>query len=47
MGEPLFALPEGEKVKISAEHDGFALIETRVGRTGWISDANLAPILPR
>jgi hypothetical protein len=47
MGDPLFSLPEGEKVKITAEHDGFALIETRTGRAGWISDSNLAPILPR
>lgn len=47
MGDPLFSLPEGEKVKITAEHDGFALIETRVGRAGWISDSNLAPIVPR
>jgi hypothetical protein len=47
MGDPLFSLPEGEKVKITAEHDGFALIETRAGRAGWISGSNLAPIVPR
>jgi hypothetical protein len=47
MGDPLFSLPEGEKVRITAEHDGFALVETRIGRTGWISDSNLAPIVPR
>jgi len=47
MGDPIFSLPEGEKVKITAEHDGFALIETRVGRSGWISDSNIAPIVPR
>jgi hypothetical protein len=47
MGDPLFSLPEGEKVRITAEHDGFALVETRTGRTGWISDSNLAPIVPR
>ena len=47
MGDPLFSLPEGEKVKITAEHDGFALIEARAGRAGWISDSNLAPIVPR
>ncbi len=47
MGDPLFSLPEGEKVRIAAEHDGFALIETRAGRAGWISDANVAPIVPR
>jgi hypothetical protein len=47
MGDPLFTLPEGEKVKITAEHDGFALIETRTGRIGWISHSNLAPLVPR
>ncbi|MEO7208702.1 MAG: SH3 domain-containing protein [Steroidobacteraceae bacterium] len=47
MGDPLFSLAEGDKVKITAEHDGFALIETRTGRTGWISYSNLAPIVPR
>jgi hypothetical protein len=47
MGDPLFTLPEGEKVKIAAEHDGFALIETRTGRIGWITHSNLAPLVPR
>jgi hypothetical protein len=47
MGDPLFSLPEGEKVKITAEHEGFALIETRAGRAGWISDSSLAPLVPR
>jgi hypothetical protein len=47
MGDPLFSLPEGEKVKITSEHEGFALIETRAGRAGWISHSNLAPIVPR
>lgn len=47
MGDPLFSLPEGEKVKITAEHDGFALVQTRAGRAGWISHSNLAPLVPR
>jgi hypothetical protein len=47
MGDPLFSLPEGEKVKITAEHDEFALIETRAGRAGWVSHSTLAPIVPR
>jgi hypothetical protein len=47
MGDPLFSLPEGEKVKITAEHQGFDLIETRAGRAGWIANSNLAPIVPR
>ena len=47
MGDPLFVLPEGETVKIAAEHESFALIETRTGRTGWVAHSNLAPIVPR
>ena len=47
MGDPLFTLPEGETVKIAAEHESFALIETRAGRTGWVAHPNLAPIVPR
>jgi hypothetical protein len=47
MGDPLFSLPEGEKVRISAEHEGFALIQTRAGRSGWMSDSSLAPLVPR
>jgi hypothetical protein len=47
MGDPLFSLPEGETVKIAAEHESFALIETRAGRTGWVAHSNLAPIVPR
>ena len=47
MGDPLFSLPEGEKVKITAEHEGFDLIQTRAGRAGWIANSNLAPIVPR
>jgi hypothetical protein len=47
MGDPLFTLPEGEKVKITAEHEGFALIETQAGRSGWIAYSNFAPMMPR
>jgi hypothetical protein len=47
MGDPLFTLAEGEKVKITAEHEGFALIETQAGRSGWIAYSNFAPIMPR
>lgn len=47
MAESLFALREGEMVRIMAEHEGFTLIRTRAGRTGWVADANLAPIIPR
>jgi hypothetical protein len=46
MGDSLFVLPEAETVMIKAEHEGFVLIETRAGRTGWVSRANLASVVP-
>ena len=47
MEEPLFTLPEATRVRMSSEHDGFVLIQTSGGRTGWIPSANLAPIVPK
>jgi hypothetical protein len=47
MGEPLFVLAEGETVTMGAEHEGFVLIRTFAGRSGWVSHGNVAPILPR
>ena len=47
MGETSFVLPEAETVKMSAEYEGFVLVQTRAGRTGWVSRANLAPVVPR
>jgi hypothetical protein len=46
MGDPLFVLPEAETVRITAEHDDFVLVRTRAGRAGWVSHANLAPVVP-
>ena len=45
--EPLFVLPEASIVSMTAEHDGFVLIRTKAGRTGWAQRANLAPIVPK
>jgi hypothetical protein len=47
MGDSLFVLPEAETVKITAEHEGFLLVQTSAGRTGWVSRSNVAPVLPR
>jgi hypothetical protein len=47
MGDSSFVLPEAEIVKIGAEHEGFLLIQTKAGRTGWVSRSNLAPVVPR
>jgi hypothetical protein len=47
MGDSLFVLPEAETVKIAAEHEGFLLIQTGAGGTGWVSRSNVAPVVPR
>ena len=47
MGDPLFVLPEAETVSVTAEHEGYALIRTRTGRTGWVSRANLVSVVPK
>jgi len=47
MGDPLFVLPEAETVQVTAEHEDFVLIRTRTGQRGWVSRANLAPVVPR
>jgi hypothetical protein len=45
--EPLFVLPEAAVVSMSAEHDGFVLVRASSGRAGWVSSANLVPIIPK
>jgi hypothetical protein len=47
MGDSLFVLLEAETVKIAAEHEGFWLIQTGAGRTGWVSRSNVASVVPR
>jgi hypothetical protein len=47
MEEPVFTLPEATRVRTSSEHDGFILIQTSTGRTGWVPSANLAPVVPK
>lgn len=44
--EPIFTLPEAEIVGVREEHEGFILIKTGAGRTGWAPQANLALIVP-
>jgi hypothetical protein len=44
--EPLFVLPEASIVRMLGEHDGFVLIRTEAGRTGWAQRSNLAPTVP-
>jgi hypothetical protein len=46
MGDSLFVLPVAETVNITAEHEGFLLIKTRSGQTGWVSRAAVARVIP-
>jgi hypothetical protein len=46
MGETLFSLPEAEIVTTGARHQDFVLIHTNDGRAGWISSADLSPVVP-
>jgi len=45
--EPVFVLPEASIVRMMAENEGFVLIRTEAGRTGWAPRASLAPIVPK
>jgi hypothetical protein len=47
MGDPLFTLPEGETVTLTAQHEQFLLIQTRTGKTGWVSGTEVVPVVPR
>ena len=47
MGDSLFVLSEADSVRITAEHEGFWLIQARSGRTGWVLRSNVAPVVPR
>ena len=44
--QPLLVLPEASIVSMGTEHDGFVLIQTSAGRSGWVQGADLAPIVP-
>jgi hypothetical protein len=46
MGDSLFVLPVAETVKVTAEHEGFLLVKTRSGQTGWVSRSAVARVVP-
>jgi hypothetical protein len=46
MGDTAFVLPEAETVTMTAVHEDFILIRRRSGRSGWVSRANLAAVVP-
>jgi hypothetical protein len=46
LGDALFTLKEAEAVTIAGEHEGFVLVRTAAGRTGWVWHADLVPVVP-
>jgi hypothetical protein len=44
--EALFSLPEAQIVAMGAEHADFVLVRSADGRTGWVSRADLAIVVP-
>jgi tetratricopeptide (TPR) repeat protein len=47
LGDPLFVLADGDTVRMTAKHEGFFLVQTSKGQTGWVSQANVAAVVPR
>lgn len=45
--EAAFKLPAGETVTVCAEHQGFALVQTSAGRSGWVARTDLARVVPQ
>jgi hypothetical protein len=46
MSDMAFVLPEAETVTMTAQHEDFALIRDRHGRSGWVARARLGAVLP-
>jgi hypothetical protein len=44
---PAFKLREGETVRVRAEHQDFALVQTSAGRSGWAARADLGLVVPQ
>jgi hypothetical protein len=47
VAEPAFKLREGQTVSVRAEHQGFALVQTATGRSGWAARVNLSRVVPQ
>jgi hypothetical protein len=47
LGDALFTLKEAEAVTTAGEHEGFVLVRTAAGRTGWVWHSDLVPVVPR
>lgn len=47
LGDALFTLKEAELVTTAGEHDGFVLVRSTAGRTGWVWHADLVSVVPQ
>ncbi len=47
MGDELFQIPEGDSVRVEAEHEDFLFVRTPQGREGWVARAAVALVVPR
>ena len=45
--EPAFQLRAGETVTVCAEHQGFVLVQTSTGHSGWVARVDLARVVPQ
>jgi hypothetical protein len=45
--EPAFKLRAGETVMVRAEHQDFTLVQTMMGRSGWVARVNLSRVVPQ
>ena len=46
MGDTAFVLKEAETVTLVANHEEFALIRTREGRSGWVARGSVGAVVP-
>jgi len=42
-----FKLPEGAEVMVRAQHQGFTLVQTSAGRSGWVARTDIARVMPQ
>ena len=47
MGEALFVLKEAQAVRTAGEYEGFVLVRTPAGRTGWVWHTDLEAVVPQ
>lgn len=46
LGDPAFIVPEGDIVRIASRYQGYVLVRTRAGRSGWLAAQDLVSIIP-